>query len=415
MKICFILGEIGYGGHARSAISIAIALINKGHDVFFVGGNSGGEFLLKDNGLKYNIFDTGYKKNYIVKFGLKYKIHKILYKLNPDIIHAFDFSGLYLSESYARKYGKKILYTICGGPVPQKFIPSMKPIIVFSKELYEGIYSLHEVDKEKLLINAQRISFDALQNSKFDIYKWSEKDKINFNIPIVLCISRIANLKINSLKEVINCIDIVLLSKKVNLLIIGSIDDSHAFAVINELAKKVNEKHKFNYVTVTNIGSEYASKFLSIADILVGVGRSAFEGMFLGVPTLVLGEYGFSSVAKSATFDRLMAYNFSGRDVLNRKKIEINHMAIELLHILNDNEYKNRISEESKTWVRDNLDVNKGCEFYESIYNKDFPYFEVPKRLIFFKYCIYSFFRQIYKEIAPYSIQNKINYFRFNK
>ena len=107
MKVLFIIGRVGIGGHARSALSIGRALAANGVQVHVAAGEGKGISLLEKSGLPYTIFPTGYEKGYVLNRRSIRSFARIVKTVSPDIFHAFDSNGLVLGFRHAKKNTKK--------------------------------------------------------------------------------------------------------------------------------------------------------------------------------------------------------------------------------------------------------------------------------------------------------------------
>ncbi|MEZ4599295.1 MAG: glycosyltransferase family 4 protein [Syntrophotaleaceae bacterium] len=414
MKVLFIIGRVGIGGHARSALSIGRALAAKGVQVHVAAGEGKGISLLEKSGLPYTIFPTGYEKGYVINLQSFRSFSRINKTFSPDVFHAFDSNALILGYRHAKKNSKKLVYTICGGPVPRKSIPVMRPLVVFSNELKQGLME-KGFPEENISVHAGRIEFENKKYTEKYLVDFLNQLKIPKDDRIVLMVSRIATSKIPALLNFVKAADYVGAGHSVKFLIVGSADDSLSLNKLQESIHDVNRSHSQTLITWTDHGSEQASGLLPLASIAVGMGRSAYEAMSVGLPTLVIGNHGFSALACSDTFATLMEKNFSGRDASDRPEDDASpeKAGQVIVDLLNDPGRAEKIGQEGMSWINDHLTAEKGAEFYSNIYKKENDYFILPAqsavRKLYFRTIGFRILNPVYKLLAPIKFQNYIS------
>ncbi len=108
--------------------------------------------------------------------------------------------------------------------------------------------------------------------------------------------------------------------------------------------------------------------YLRMATAAVGAGRTAYEAMLAGLPTLIVGVNGFAGIATHTQAANLIAYNFSGRNAARQtRETSVAQIADVLRPLLAgrsglDSEWL------GPQWVRDHLDASTAALTYEAIY-----------------------------------------------
>lgn len=411
MKVLFLIGSVGMGGHTRSALAIGRALADRGIDVHFAAGEGKGIDLVTGSGLPCSIFPTGFRDGYVVDGRSFQAVARIAGEVRPDVYHAFDFNGLMLGAGPARRSTGKLLFTICGGPVPRARVPAMRPVVVFSRELKEGLLERQGLDEEHILVNAARIRLEQNVFPPERISGFRSQVGIPDGEPVVLMISRIARSKIPALLHLVKTADRAAEKSRGVFLIVGAADEPQPLTVLQEAVARVNAKHGRPIVLWTDRGSEQASRLLPLASVAVGVGRTAFEAMNLGIPTLVIGNHGFSAVACEQTCDALIEKNFSGRDALDRPaEASSPEVTAEVLcRILNDPCLSEKIGREGRQWVRDHLSAERGAEFYAGLYEKDLDFYRLPEVSSIYRLYAGAVVYRLYKQLFPAFFQNMVS------
>jgi hypothetical protein len=222
----------------------------------------------------------------------------------PDVIHAFDYNGLMLGAGPARRGPGKFVFTICGGPVPRARVPFMRPLVVFSPELRVGLQK-QGYPEENILVNAGRIEPAQNVHPKAWLDEFRREIGISEMEPVILMISRIVHGKLSALLHFVKTADCAAEFRQMSFLIVGAADDPHSLEQLREAISRVNAKHGRSVIWWTDRESGHASRLLPMASVVVGMGRTAYEAMSLGIPTMVMGAYGFSAVACEETCNML--------------------------------------------------------------------------------------------------------------
>jgi glycosyltransferase involved in cell wall biosynthesis len=418
MKVLFLIGGVGVGGHTRSAIAIARALVAQGVQVHIAaGGDEKWIALVKESGLPFSVFPTVYRKGYVVDRRSIRAVEYVVKAVSPDVIHAFDSNGLILGAKPARRGSRKLIYTICGGPVPRRWIPVMNPVVVFSAELKAGLKK-KGFPEENVLVHAGRIELNQNVYSPAWLADYRRNLGIPEREPVILMISRIATSKLEALLHFVKTADCIAGPGSKIFLIVGAAEDPESLEELQEAIHNVNKKHKRTIILWTDQGSERASMLLPLASIAVGVGRTAYEAMNLGIPTMIIGNYGYSAVACEETCAMLMEKNFSGRDALDRPLEDSSpEKAGKVINnLLNDLPEAEKIGQEGRKWINSHLTSEKGAEFYARLYGREDEYFQLPARTgilrLYLKSSIYGVCQPIYYQLVPFALRQLISRWR---
>jgi hypothetical protein len=410
MKVLFLIGRVGLGGHARSALAIGRALKAQGIEVHFAAGEGRGISLIKESGFSYSILPTGFRKGYVADRRTFRAAARVAKVFAPDVIHAFDYNGLMLGAGPARRGPGKFVFTICGGPVPRARVPFMRPLVVFSPELRVGLQK-QGYPEENILVNAGRIEPAQNVHPKAWLDEFRREIGISEMEPVILMISRIVHGKLSALLHFVKTADCAAEFRQMSFLIVGAADDPHSLEQLREAISRVNAKHGRSVIWWTDRESGHASRLLPMASVVVGMGRTAYEAMSLGIPTMVMGAYGFSAVACEETCNMLMEKNFSGRDALDRPREDSSpeKAASVMFGLLQDSAAAEKVGLEGQRWINSHLSAEKGAEFYARLYAKDKEFFRLPSQVgIFHLYLRALNFRTrswIYKWLPPFALR----------
>ena len=366
MKILVMIGRAGLGGHVLSTITMAKALQKK-QEIVFGAGKGVLSAEIEKQGIKYvelPFFLSAFNQEYAYFSFFSWitikKVIEVVKKEGIEIIHAFDAPASFVANFVAIFTGIPVITTICGGPGPVYSLPKFQKLIVFSKEYKEVMINKFSWDEKDVVIIKNRINF-----------KEEIKDNVGLccDFPFtsqhkkIIMITRISGGKIRAIEYVFKATERLLsLRSDVDLILIG---DGQSYEKISRLAKEINNKMGREGIFLTGAVIN-ANSLLRYGDIVIGVGRSAFEGMFWSKPTIIVGENGFAGVIEEETVEELEYYNFSGRNVEmsgDCKKLEN-----VIWKILEDEQYALKVGGFGREYLEQELDVVQGVEKIEKLY-----------------------------------------------
>ena len=411
-KVFIVTGRGSLGGHNRSALISAREMIRRGYDVHTVTG--GDLDIYKGYDIKLHKISTSKYMSYnFIKLKTILDFFSYANKHKPDIIHAFDNLGLMIGYIYSLFNNVKLVNTICGGPIANTFYyANMRPVIVFSEEQYDKYIENGFYNRDNLFISPGRLDLDFEVYSPEEISRYKDEVGLKPNHNIVLMISRIHSGKANSIRHFINVAQHGNNKDNLQFILVGMNQNEKLFFEISEEANKINKKFGYQRIIITEKESQEARKLLPIAKIAVGIGRTAYESMTKGIPTLVIGEYGFAGLAYGETCDELAKYNFSGR---NAKTIEDNHKNEKVSYkviskLKTDENYYQLVSVEGKNWGHKNMDIQTTGELYHTLYNRNSNFYIKPNIISVIKSTIYHYIRKCYYYIRQIQKVKYINY-----
>lgn len=353
----------------RSALTIAQALVAKGHDIVLAIPDGPGAHLVAESGLEYFVLPSppleGFDFNW-KDFG---PLKRFIEAWRPDILHSF-LKGIPQLNLIARSTGAKVVATICGGR-PQRYFPKMSPITVFSEELRCWLLSIGIPDKYIRVIPG-RMSFeiparDPEVEGFFDFLGIGRNSS-----PVIMMICRIDAKKKDALNLFFQAAEIYGQQFRNGVFInIGAGNRSDTERFIRREAKKVNDRVGRTVLVNTVKGSGAPVKYLHLATHVVGMGRSAFESMALGKPTLILSNEGFGGLVCEENISKLAFYNFTARhlpqssDVFARSP---ENLVTEIIKLNRDPSLADRTGRFGRKYYETELDVAKAADEYEAIY-----------------------------------------------
>ena len=366
MKILVVVSKAALGGHILSAFTIAKYLKKRGHTVIFAGGRGGLSTVIEK---ELSFIEVpfpmwhGSRVSYFTwsSFPVVGQLRKIIQQYDFDIIHAFD-ARAYIHTSMAALYeGKPNCCTLCGGIDPLYNIPIAAKIVVFSEEQRQKMQKQYSWKPERVEIIRTRVDVDKAI---------SDDSPLPIDLPLIadvpsfMMISSFDGTKSLSIMQVIDALEILLEDHVLfQMIFIGG--KGVFFEEMKQRAASINEKWHRQVITLTGPVVD-AYKLLKKATIVLGVGRSAFEGMVFAKPTMVVGENGYAGLVSEQTVDAIGYYNFSGR---NQKKLSSPKLlACELTNLLSDSEKQKLVGAFGQQFVLHEIDIKAGISRIEKLY-----------------------------------------------
>jgi hypothetical protein len=367
MHILFIVRQATLGGHFRSALSLTRAIQELGYEVTLAAGEGEGLALLKGSDCRNFALSIGASGT--VALRSVSTLTRFAREEGVQIIHAFDPMSSFIAHLVARKTGIKKVLTIPGGPVPKRLLRSV-PVVVYSKELAEGLARIHKYEACEIQVNAARIELDNVPGPDAEKERELKELGIDLSAPIVMMIARIAQDKIRSILFMVETTKhLALLNPEVQFVHFGVTSNPAIRKKVKGAMTECNHATGRPTARLVDYHVLTPSRFYPYASLVAGVGRSALEGMLCQRPTVIVGEQGFAGLVCPETVDKLAYFNFSGRDAVSLPTpIQPAEAAQFILDIISDSDRRNSSGRFGHEWLRCNLDVKVGAARYADLY-----------------------------------------------
>lgn len=378
MNILFCVLEAGLAGHTRSATAIAQALRCRGHHVLFLTSTTENT----------HIFEAASFP--IVRVAPDWLgRHTDITNLLPDLaaqhqielVHSFTNAGLPQLATACKRLNIPLYHTICGGPVPARVL-ELRPLIVFSEELRDGIAAATSLAPEDIYVIPARVDLHGTaaivepHNSDV-ITSFRAKYSIPPDARIIMRIARLDASYLSSILHSVSVVERVHHRRRVPVCLvhIGRLRPEFGqwvFRAVRQRIEQANERCGRIVAISAQDESENAARYLNMADVVLGTGRAAFEAMVCRRPTLVMGRNGFAGLVGPQTIAELAYYNFSGRNVETRDPHgdNLDQAADAVEHLLSHSDAYNAAADFAQEWVTRTLDVHIAAKAYEEIYSQ---------------------------------------------
>ncbi|MBU8920962.1 MAG: glycosyltransferase family 4 protein [Bacteroidales bacterium] len=367
MRVMICYPWLDLGGAPNTAISIAKGIRELGHEVLFFT-KPGGIYEERLQAADIEMIPASYSKAlphmYHLNAGAYRKMIRAIEDHSIDLIHCFHFNDYYLALFAAAARNIPVVYSAVWflDDAPH---PAYRGRVTFVAEefLDKARGSFGGFPREMTVI-PNRIDLETFHP---DVA--SEDVAQKYDLPgdgyKIVFMSRVDPTKSKSLHHAVEAVkEIAAAGTRVYLVIAG---DGVSFGDLAAKMENVNSELGYKAVILTGAVVETPG-LLAWADIVLGIGRCAWEGMATGKPTLVVGENGLAGVVEPEKVDELKYYNFAGRNL--EVPVGPGLLSEALNRIINDRELYERLASFSRQYVLDNYDYRKGAEKFEKLYQR---------------------------------------------
>lgn len=151
-------------------------------------------------------------------------------------------------------------------------------------------------------------------------------------------------------------------------LLIVLVGDGDRSSQVAKRVSNVNERAGRNAVVYVGPRND-VERLLSLADLVVGVGRVALEGMSCGKPVLIAGESGIAGPVLETTWRKLAEHNFTARSGGRPLEAEVLASGIrETLVLLEDSNIRKKTSDFLRSLVVSRFSVQAMTDRIERLY-----------------------------------------------
>lgn len=307
MKILYVLSAFGKasGGHFHSLNNISRALDGyEDLEIEIVSiGNATSPILKTHPKFRGNLTFKWYRF-----FELNAKFKRVFQSYRPDVVHCYDGGTALLLMMLPVMRNIPIIHTRCGGANERLSVAQWLPtVILFSRENLASYQSNPRFANVELQLIPNRVREVLPANTEAE-QKLLPKDPHTFTF---LRTARIGRSYLNSILQGIELIGRLNTDKKVRFVIIGVLEDQ---VYAEQLHAKARERNVTIEIYSTREYTTEASRFLYVADAVIGTGRGAMEAMSAGIPTFApVHDLDLPAPVNEHTLQPLADTNFSQR------------------------------------------------------------------------------------------------------
>lgn len=294
-------GKTSGGGHFYSLRSVSGGLAN---NIDYQILNIGAVFANPLKNLPHTNFIRVSKANLLFKLP---QIYRFVKRFNPDVIHAFDASSLFVARTIALLLKIKLVFTKCGGRNGSHFIPDADCQILFSLENLDHFTKWGNPKVPKYYL-PNRVDEARIDNEHVLAFKKKYDVSDRFIIMRIARFNRYYDLSFKQSIELLR--RIILIEKSAILVLVGQPQDTN---YLEELKTSIEDRLPVLFVTEEQYTLE-ASRLISMANIMVSTGRGVMEACSLNkVVFCPTKNTRIPTLLNAHTFKDLFKMNFSER------------------------------------------------------------------------------------------------------
>lgn len=328
-NIAILTMSMDIGGAETHIYELSCALAKKGHNVTVF--SAGGAYVepLEKRGVKHITAPLN-SKNPVALMGA-YRTVRDYVKNNRDcIIHSHTRISNFTADMISKKYGVPFVSTIHGkfstGFLQKLFTKWGTRALPVSEDLLYHTIEHYYYDRDKLRVTVNGIDLETF--CKRDTPEFKKEMGFEPENKIILCVSRLNDTASEHVKKVINMAQGIYDSDPLTrILIVGGGD---RYKELVKQAAAVNENTCDGFIRFTGPQTDIY-RFCNIADLFIGISRSALEAMACKVPVILLGNMGYIGLLSESTIDACIDTNFTCRSFPYPEESEISALATDIL------------------------------------------------------------------------------------
>ncbi len=327
-NIAILTMSLNIGGAETHIYELACALKQKGHNVTVF--SAGGVYVekLESRGINHIYAPLSDKKPLNILKSCKI-LTEYVKNNRPCIIHSHTRISNFTAEIVSRIMNVPFVSTIHGiyktDFATRIFTKWGTRALAVSEDRKEYAVNCYNFDPDKVRLTVNGINLDTFKKNRNGEFKKS----LGLSGRVILCVTRLDPdgcehvYKLLEVAEGIykNCPD-------TNIVIVGGgkkADDLKA------LADGINTKTKADFIRFEGPQTDIY-RYCNIADLFVGISRSALEAMACEVPTLLLGNTGYIGLFSESTRAACIDTNFTCRGLPYPKNEQLLELITDMLN-----------------------------------------------------------------------------------
>lgn len=370
MKILIVIEHANFGGHVQSALTTARTLKARGYEVIVASGPG---VLVPTIEEEFRYFHVPFHFNHSGRqtyFALKSRetvsqIAEIVSEGSIEMIHAFDARS-YIASTLVSLFNisTPVTGTLCGGVTPYYNIPLAGQFIVFSSEQKNKMINQFGWKNSAVCVCSARVDMEQFSISDDEIKTLCLDYHISVPGKYIMMITTFLDIKEKSIRNTLEAMREVLRQhKEYKFVLIGG--KGEFFCSAKKIGMEINKELGRPAIIFTGL-IPAAFRMLKVATIVIGLGRSAFEGMAFEKPTLIVGDAGYAGTVCRDNIEDLALYNFSGRN--QKSPVTADVLSNEINQLIDDKLYYDEIKSFGKSFLMNNISIESGIETIEKVY-----------------------------------------------
>jgi glycosyltransferase involved in cell wall biosynthesis len=277
-------------------------------------------------------------------------------------VHTFHPHSYYLALFAAPPRNVPVVFTAVWYLMPIPFPAYRGRVIFVAEEFRDQAARYFRNYPREIAVIPNRIDL-GMYHPDIDHTRFQEERRLTASGWKIAFMSRIDHTKLGSLRHAVDAMGI--LASRGREVVLAVAGGGTMFEDLSRYVDRVNGQAGQEIVVLLGPVLE-TPQLLSWADVVLGIGRCAWEGMACGKPTLVVGENGFAGVVEPGSVDELAYYNFAGRN--RNSPAEPALLADTIERIMAGGSDYRRLSQFARDYVLEHYDYRTGAERLERMY-----------------------------------------------
>lgn len=309
-NIALLTMSLDIGGAETHIYELACELASRGNKVTVF--SAGGVYVnkLSQRGIAHITAPLNTKNP--IAIATSVKIVGEYVKAHPDcILHSHTRISNFVSNIVSKMYNVPFVSTIHGiykfGPAQRVFSKWGNRVLAVSEDRRSYAVDCYDYDTNKIRVTVNGINLDTFKK------RTNEQLKAQLgleNSKVILCVTRLDTdgcEHVYKLFEVAS--ELYKNDNSIKILIVGTGKKENDLI---RVANEINKNTQPDFIRFAGARTDI-NKLLNIADVFVGISRSALEAMASEVPTVLLGNSGYIGLFSEQTKNACIETNFTCR------------------------------------------------------------------------------------------------------
>lgn len=379
MNLLFVDVKASLGGHTRTATTIARAFAERGHHVSFAVSDAGNNHVVESAGFERHEIKRSWTGHFS---GLVPLIHRLHAERPLDVVHSFDWRGVAEALRATKTLNVPFFQTICGGVGPSG-APLCRSLISLSHEVRDQVLRVSDLQDGDVAVVEARIDISGLERGaahpdRAALAAFRAKYRLPEGGRVLMRIVRHApEYEASLVAGADAALRLYRAGRDVRFVHLGFVAPAgvECYRRVTRHFAAVNAQAGAEIALTVQDEALTALRYLPLADVVLGSGRTAFEAMLYGKPVVISGVNGFAGRVDPGTVGEIAYYNFSGRNVRAPKDpaVSVEELSAAVEGLFADRAACEELAAFGRSYVRENLDVRVAVDKYEALYRAFSP------------------------------------------
>ncbi|MBZ4645596.1 MAG: hypothetical protein PWR27_487 [Petroclostridium sp.] len=364
-NILLALMGLEIGGAETHVVELAKGLQKEGFNIIVASNGGVYEKELIDSGIKHYHVPLHNKKphNVIRSYSL---LKKIIKDEKIDLVHAHARIPAFICNILHNQMHFSFVTTahwVFNTGWGLKYITKWgQKTIAVSEDIKKYLIKNYKIDESNIKVTINGIDTEKF-SSRIDASDVKKEFGLNENSTRIVYISRLDSDRSEVAFQLVEIVPELV--KEISNLEVVIVGGGNVFHQLQEKTQEINKKLGRRTIIMTG-GRTDINKFVSLADVFIGVSRSALEAMSAQKPVILAGNEGYIGIFDEDKLSSAVNSNFTCR---GERKSDSQTLKKDILKVLNEMDKERRkqlgilgkqVIEERysvKRMVRDNIEV----------------------------------------------------------